>query len=58
MRIARVDPLSFRNLADAEIELGPGLTVLHGPNGAGKTNLLEAVFFALTGTLLPDPPGA
>jgi DNA replication and repair protein RecF len=49
MRIARVDPLSFRNLADAEIELGPGLTVLHGPNGAGKTNLLEAVFFALTG---------
>ncbi len=49
MRVARVDPLSFRNLADAEIELGPGLTVLHGPNGAGKTNLLEAVFFALTG---------
>ena len=49
MRVASVDPLSFRNLADAEIGLGPGLTVLHGPNGAGKTNLLEAVFFALTG---------
>jgi DNA replication and repair protein RecF len=49
VRVARVAPLSFRNLADAEIELGPGLTVLHGPNGAGKTNLLEAVFFALTG---------
>ena len=49
MRVTRVDPLSFRNLADAEISLGPGLTVLHGPNGAGKTNLLEAVFFSLTG---------
>ena len=49
MRVASVDPLSFRNLADSEIELGPGLTVLHGPNGAGKTNLLEAAFFALTG---------
>ena len=49
MRVARVVPHSFRNLADAAIDLGPGLTVLHGPNGAGKTNLLEAAFFALTG---------
>jgi len=49
VRVARVAPRSFRNLADAAIELGPGVTVLHGPNGAGKTNLLEAVFFALTG---------
>jgi len=49
MRVATVDPLAFRNLADAAVELDPGLTILHGPNGAGKTNLLEAVFFALTG---------
>ncbi len=49
MRVARVVPHSFRNLADAAIVLGPGLTVLHGPNGAGKTNVLEALFFALTG---------
>ena len=49
MRVARVVPHSFRNLADAAVDLGPGLTVLHGPNGAGKTNLLEAAFFALTG---------
>ena len=49
MRVARVVPHSFRNLADAAIDLGPGLTVLHGPNGAGKTNVLEALFFALTG---------
>ncbi|HET6831795.1 MAG TPA: DNA replication and repair protein RecF [Solirubrobacterales bacterium] len=49
MRVARLTPRSFRNLADAPIALGPGLTVLHGPNGAGKTNVLEAIFFALTG---------
>lgn len=49
MRVARIEPLAFRNLADRPVEFGPGLTVLHGPNGAGKTNLLEAVFFALTG---------
>jgi DNA replication and repair protein RecF len=49
VRVARVAPHSFRNLADAAIDLGPGVTVLHGPNGAGKTNVLEAVFFALTG---------
>ena len=51
MRVARIEPLAFRNLADAPVELGSGLTVLHGPNGAGKTNLLEALFFALTGRL-------
>ena len=49
MWVARIEPLAFRNLADRPVALGPGLTVLHGPNGAGKTNLLEAVFFALTG---------
>ncbi len=49
MRVTRIDPLWFRNLADREVGLGPSLTILHGPNGAGKTNLLEAVFFALTG---------
>jgi DNA replication and repair protein RecF len=49
LRVTRIDPLWFRNLADREVALGPNLTILHGPNGAGKTNLLEAVFFALTG---------
>ncbi len=49
MRVTRIEPLSFRNLTDGEIGLGPELTVLHGPNGAGKTNVLEALFFALTG---------
>lgn len=44
-----VECRGFRNLADARIELGGGIVVVHGPNGAGKTNLLEAVYFGLTG---------
>jgi DNA replication and repair protein RecF len=39
----------FRNYARAELQLGEGLNVVHGPNGAGKTNLLEAIYFSLTG---------
>jgi len=39
----------FRTYEAAEVELGPGLTVVTGRNGAGKTNLLEAVYFACTG---------
>jgi DNA replication and repair protein RecF len=34
---------------EADVELGPGLTVVAGPNGAGKTNLLEAAYLACTG---------
>ncbi|HEX8123526.1 MAG TPA: DNA replication and repair protein RecF [Solirubrobacteraceae bacterium] len=39
----------WRSYAAAEVQLGPGLTVVYGPNGAGKTNLLEALYFGLTG---------
>jgi DNA replication and repair protein RecF len=39
----------FRNLADARTELAAGIVVASGANGAGKTNLLEAVYFGLTG---------
>jgi DNA replication and repair protein RecF len=38
-----------RSLAEARIELDSGVLSLVGPNGAGKTNLLEALYFALTG---------
>jgi len=48
MLVRSLDCRGFRNLADVETRLAPGLTVLHGPNGAGKTNLLDALYFGLT----------
>lgn len=39
----------YRNLAQAELAVGRGFTVLHGHNGAGKTAVLEALY--LVGTL-------
>src|SRR5437660_1664123 len=33
----------FRCLRGIDLELDPGLTVIHGPNGQGKTSLLEAI---------------
>ena len=47
MHVAALECRGFRNLADARVPLGPGITVFHGPNGAGKTNLLEALYFGL-----------
>ena len=49
MRVERVSLRDFRNYDRAEVGLAEGLTVICGPNGAGKTNLLEAVYFGLTG---------
>ncbi len=39
----------FRSYASVDVELGPGLTVVHGANGAGKTNLVEGLYFGCTG---------
>src|SRR5881398_1430513 len=49
MVASRLTLRDFRNYARAELALGPGLNVVSGPNGAGKTNLLEALYFGLTG---------
>ena len=49
MIATRLTLRDFRTYAAAEVELGPGLTVVTGRNGAGKTNLLEALYFACTG---------
>src|SRR4051812_23697586 len=49
MLVARARLRDFRSYAEAEVALGPGLTIVHGRNGAGKTNLLEAIYFGLTG---------
>jgi DNA replication and repair protein RecF len=44
-----VEARPSRSLAEARIELRAGVLSLVGPNGVGKTNLLEALYFALTG---------
>ena len=49
MVVRAVECRGFRNLAEARTEIDAGVVVVHGPNGAGKTNLLEAVYFGLTG---------
>lgn len=49
MRATRLTVRDFRNYERATLDLSDGLTVLAGPNGAGKTNLLEALYFGLTG---------
>jgi DNA replication and repair protein RecF len=47
--VGAVECRGFRNLADARTALAAPIVVVHGANGAGKTNLLEAVYFGLTG---------
>ena len=49
MYVSSVAVFDFRNLAPAEIELGPAVNLIWGPNGAGKTNVLESVYMALAG---------
>src|SRR4051794_35037620 len=49
MVIGAVECRGFRNLVEARTEIAAGVVVVHGPNGAGKTNLLEAIYFGLTG---------
>jgi len=49
MRVSAVEARPLRSLDGVRIELGPGIVSLVGPNGIGKTNLLEALYFALTG---------
>lgn len=46
MYVETLSVVDFRNYADAEASLFPGLNVLVGANGQGKTNLLEALFLA------------
>jgi DNA replication and repair protein RecF len=47
--VTAVEARPLRSLLETRLELGPGITSLVGPNGVGKTNLLEALYFALTG---------
>ena len=48
MYVARLSLTDYRNYARAELDLGPGATVLVGRNGQGKTNLVEAIGYLAT----------
>jgi DNA replication and repair protein RecF len=43
LHVAHLSLHNFRSYADAEVELGPGVTSFVGRNGQGKTNIVEAV---------------
>lgn len=49
MLVTAVEARPLRSLDRARVELQPGIVSLVGPNGIGKTNLLEALYFGLTG---------
>jgi DNA replication and repair protein RecF len=49
LRVSSVSADRFRSLEGVLFHPGDGSTAIFGPNGSGKTNLLEAVYFGLTG---------
>ena len=49
MELKRLRLENFRQFAETEIELGPGVTGIIGVNGAGKSTLLEAIAWAIYG---------
>jgi len=49
MLVTAIEATPLRSLDRVRIELEPGIVSVIGPNGTGKTNLIEAIYFALTG---------
>jgi DNA replication and repair protein RecF len=47
--VTAIEARPLRSLERVRVPLGPGITSVVGPNGVGKTNLVEALYFALTG---------
>jgi DNA replication and repair protein RecF len=47
--VTAIEAKPLRSLDQVRVELGPGIVSVIGPNGTGKTNLIEALYFALTG---------
>ncbi len=56
MLVVRLAVRDFRCLAQVDVALGPGVTVVHGANASGKTSLMEALYFGCTSR--PYRPGA
>jgi DNA replication and repair protein RecF len=48
MYVRQLALVDFRSYAEADVDLGPGVSVFVGPNGQGKTNLVEAVAYLAT----------
>jgi DNA repair exonuclease SbcCD ATPase subunit len=48
MRITRLSVRDFRRYREFEVQLAPGLTIIHGPNEAGKTTIQRALELVLT----------
>lgn len=49
MLVTAIEASPLRSLDRVRVELAPGIVSVIGPNGTGKTNLVEALYFALTG---------
>ncbi|HEX5983334.1 MAG TPA: DNA replication and repair protein RecF [Solirubrobacterales bacterium] len=49
MLVTAIEAKPLRSLDRVRVELPAGIVSIIGPNGAGKTNLIESIYFALTG---------
>lgn len=49
MIVDRLEVRNVRNVAQAQLQLNPGVTFVTGPNGAGKTTLLECLHLLARG---------
>lgn len=49
MLVTAIEAKPLRSLDRVRVEPGPGITSVIGANGTGKTNLIEALYFSLTG---------
>jgi DNA replication and repair protein RecF len=47
--VTAIEAKPLRSLDRVRVELSAGIVSVIGPNGTGKTNLIEALYFALTG---------
>ncbi len=45
MYLKKISLLNFKNIAQEELALCPGINCLVGDNGAGKTNIIDAVYY-------------
>lgn len=49
MRLLEVSVSNFRNISSINLKPAPGVNLFWGENAQGKTNLLEAIYYLVTG---------